>query len=218
MHISYKNRLLWQIQVTHPLAAIIYSRFTYPWRFTRVSSVMNTIIIFIWSLCKIIWMNTPYFSNVHCILILRTPKQNKTQILTLMLFISLVFSYICNFRSGECLWLCFAPLDLSCINWSSTISLQFLSDRSFFTIMRIGFFIDICELLVQVFLYVYARYLLSLFITDLKFQLCFQNLHVRIVAPIRRWSCSFLLMSIITRLRNQQPRPCLQNFCYVDLK
>ena len=40
MHISYKNRLLWQIKVTHPLVAIIYSRFTYPWRFTRVHSVI----------------------------------------------------------------------------------------------------------------------------------------------------------------------------------
>ena len=39
MHISYKNRLLWQLKVTHPLAAIFYSRFTYPWRFTRVPSV-----------------------------------------------------------------------------------------------------------------------------------------------------------------------------------
>ena len=41
MHISYKNRLLRQIKFTHPLAAIIiYSRFTYPWRFTRVPSVV----------------------------------------------------------------------------------------------------------------------------------------------------------------------------------
>ena len=39
MHISYKNRLLWQIKVTYPLVAIIYNRFTYPWRFTRVPSV-----------------------------------------------------------------------------------------------------------------------------------------------------------------------------------
>ena len=41
MHISYKNRLLWQIKVTHPLAAIFYNRFTYPWRFTRVPSVLR---------------------------------------------------------------------------------------------------------------------------------------------------------------------------------
>ena len=40
MHISYKNRLLWQIKEIHPLAAIIYIRFTYPWRFTRVPSVV----------------------------------------------------------------------------------------------------------------------------------------------------------------------------------
>ena len=39
MHVSYKNRLLRQIKVTHPLAAIIYNCFTYPWRFTRVPSV-----------------------------------------------------------------------------------------------------------------------------------------------------------------------------------
>ena len=36
MHISYKNRLLRQLKVTQPLAAIFYNRFTYPWRFTRV--------------------------------------------------------------------------------------------------------------------------------------------------------------------------------------
>ena len=35
------NRLLWQMKVTHPLAAIIYSRFTYPWRFTCVPSVLT---------------------------------------------------------------------------------------------------------------------------------------------------------------------------------
>ena len=39
MHISDKNRFPWQIKVTHPLAAIIYNRCTYPWRFTRVPSV-----------------------------------------------------------------------------------------------------------------------------------------------------------------------------------
>ena len=44
MHISYKNRLLWQIKVTHPLAAIFYNRFTYPWRFTRVPSVINIVL------------------------------------------------------------------------------------------------------------------------------------------------------------------------------
>ena len=43
MHISYENRLLWQIKVTHPLAAIFYNRFTYPWRFTRVPSVSMSI-------------------------------------------------------------------------------------------------------------------------------------------------------------------------------
>ena len=42
MHISYKNRLLWQIKVTHPLVAIFYNRFTYPWRITRVPSVLYT--------------------------------------------------------------------------------------------------------------------------------------------------------------------------------
>ena len=51
MHISYKNRLIWQIQVTHPLAAIIYCRFTYPWRFTRVPSVILVA-------CKIIYERT----------------------------------------------------------------------------------------------------------------------------------------------------------------
>ena len=44
MHISYKNRLLWQIKVTHPLAEIFYNRFTYPWRFTRVPSVFMVYI------------------------------------------------------------------------------------------------------------------------------------------------------------------------------
>ena len=44
MHISYRNRLLWQIKVTHPLAAIIYNCFTYPWRFTRVSSVDTKVV------------------------------------------------------------------------------------------------------------------------------------------------------------------------------
>ena len=45
MHISYKDRLLWQIKVTHPLAVIICSCFTNPWRFTRVPSVMTRPIV-----------------------------------------------------------------------------------------------------------------------------------------------------------------------------
>ena len=34
------NRFIWPIQLTHPLAAIIYCRFTYTWRFTRVPTVI----------------------------------------------------------------------------------------------------------------------------------------------------------------------------------
>ena len=35
-YISYRNRLLWQIKLTHPRVAIFHCRLTYPWRVPSV--------------------------------------------------------------------------------------------------------------------------------------------------------------------------------------